>query len=833
MKRLLLALCFLFVVNGVNAQDTGLEGWTLFIDPGHSQRENMGVEGFSEAESNLRIGLQLRDILEEESDIEAVHISRTNDSEVVGLSQRSAIANQLGVDFFYSIHSDAPSATAHSTLFLYGGWREGGQTVEKTPNGGAAFGEHLDVYLTAALRSGSRDNVADRTFYQGTPFEHANKFPYLSVNRLSTMASLLSEASFHTNPQHNMRQMNAEYQRMQARAAYWSFLLYHGLEIPDQRILAGQIFDHDTGLPVNGAVITVDGREYTTDTYESLFHQYTDNPDRQANGFYYFEDVPAQSTITVSGDIYDDQTIDVDVVGGQFTFQDVTLITNLPPQVATSSPAERPGDFRVIDPIMIEFSRRMDRTTTEAAISIEPSLGELSYRWANNNMQLTIMSEEPLEADTDYTLVIAETAEGEFGEALDGDGDGQPGGIYEVEFTTGPPDVVPPRLVAGYPSPRARNIIQHPILSFTFDERVDHESVEDRLSLFIDGASDPIAGTWSVEDVREQSVVHFYPDEELLPETGYVARIDSGITDLFGNAIENGVDVPFTTGSADFDETNVDNFDANITGNWWDPAASGSTIGIIGEETERFGETEIVNRTSGSSQSLGLRYSWDPDATGGMIRVHRPIGVAASAPRLREGDVLRVWVFGDGSNNEIRFSLRDDRSGSAPVGAGPWIKVDWFGWRFITWSPSEDGISVWAGDGAFGAPYVLESLQLRSVEGGASSGIIYYDDLHFATQTSVSAPIAGVPDEFSLEQNYPNPFNPSTTIPYTTASSGPVTIHIYNALGARVGTLVDADNVSAGRHEITWNASSMPSGVYFVRMQAGDQTFTQKLVLLK
>ena len=832
MNRLLLVLCFLFVANGASAQVTGLDDWTLFIDPGHSQRENMGVEGFSEAESSLRIGLQLREIFLTETDIDTVYISRTNDQQLVDLSQRPALANQLGVDFYYSIHSDAPSATAHATLFLHGGWRQNGETVEKTPNGGKLYGDLLDHQLTTALRSDSRGNYADRTFYQGTPFEHANKFPYLAVNRLSSMASLLSEGSFHTNPQHNMRQMNAEYQRMQARAAYWAFLEYHGIEIPDQRILAGQIFDHDTGRPVNGAVITVDGREYTTDTFESLFHKYTNDPDRQANGFYYFEDVPSLSAVTVSGENYISQTIDVEVAGGEFTFQDFTIVTSLPPQVASSSPADQPEDYRVIDPIVIEFSRRMDRATTEAAISIEPEVEDFTFRWSNGDRQLTITPAEPLEAETEYTLTVAGTAEGEFGDLLDGDGDGEAGGDYEVQFTTSIADVVAPRLIAGYPNPRGRNIDLHPILSFTYDERVDHATVEGKLTLTLSGSSDPIAGSVSVEDVGEQSVIHFYPEEELQPETGYALNIAAGIADIFGNAIENPFNVAFTTGSTSYVTRTVDNFDSNLTSTWWEPAASGSTVGIVPEETGRFGESEIVNRLSGSTESLGIRYAWDPEAASSLIRVHL-IGAGPRSVLLQEDDLFRVYVFGDGSGNEIRFSVRDARSGSAPVGAGPWIPVDWIGWRLVSWSPAADGISVWAGEGAFGPPYFMESFQIRSVDGAATSGTIYFDDLHYARSTTVSAPVAGVPDEFSLEQNYPNPFNPSTTIPFTMAKPGPVSIHIYNALGARVGTLVDSDNVAAGRHEVTWDASMMPSGVYFVRMQADSKVFSQKIVLLK
>ena len=73
-----LIITFLSVI--IRAQVTGLEGWDLFIDPGHSQDENMGINGYSEAREVLKVGLHLKDILENQSDIDTVYISRTNDN---------------------------------------------------------------------------------------------------------------------------------------------------------------------------------------------------------------------------------------------------------------------------------------------------------------------------------------------------------------------------------------------------------------------------------------------------------------------------------------------------------------------------------------------------------------------------------------------------------------------------------------------------------------------------------------------------------------------------------------------------------------------------------
>ena len=57
-------LLYFFLILGIhNAQVTGLNGWDLFIDPGHSQDENMGINGYSEAKEVLQVGLELMDTL--------------------------------------------------------------------------------------------------------------------------------------------------------------------------------------------------------------------------------------------------------------------------------------------------------------------------------------------------------------------------------------------------------------------------------------------------------------------------------------------------------------------------------------------------------------------------------------------------------------------------------------------------------------------------------------------------------------------------------------------------------------------------------------------------
>ena len=89
-----------------------------------------------------------------------------------------------------------------------------------------------------------------------------------------------------------------------------------------------------------------------------------------------------------------------------------------------------------------------------------------------------------------------------------------------------------------------------------------------------------------------------------------------------------------------------------------------------------------------------------------------------------------------------------------------------------------------------------------------------------------------IPQSFHLFQNYPNPFNPSTTIKYDLPNEGFVSLKIYNILGKEVKTLV-SENESAGTYNISFNASDLPSGIYFYRLSSGNFAQVKKLLLLK
>lgn len=88
------------------------------------------------------------------------------------------------------------------------------------------------------------------------------------------------------------------------------------------------------------------------------------------------------------------------------------------------------------------------------------------------------------------------------------------------------------------------------------------------------------------------------------------------------------------------------------------------------------------------------------------------------------------------------------------------------------------------------------------------------------------------PESIELKQNYPNPFNPTTTVGFYLPATTDVRIGVYNVVGQRVGQLVD-ERMGAGDHTVIWNAVDMPSGVYFIQMEAMNTVLTRKITLIK
>ncbi|MFT5142008.1 MAG: Zn-dependent metalloprotease [Rhodothermales bacterium] len=117
-------------------------------------------------------------------------------------------------------------------------------------------------------------------------------------------------------------------------------------------------------------------------------------------------------------------------------------------------------------------------------------------------------------------------------------------------------------------------------------------------------------------------------------------------------------------------------------------------------------------------------------------------------------------------------------------------------------------------------------------EGWQFAGPVY-NPRWFARAGATASEDEGVlPTRVALDQAYPNPFNPTTTIRFELPLAGQVTVEVVDVLGRSVAVLKHG-HVQAGAHEVSWRADSMPSGLYFVRLQAGAEQLVRSVVLAK
>lgn len=775
--------------------------------------------------------------LVEETDIDTVYITRTNDEEYVTLSQRTDYANAIGAAWFHSIHSDAGPPNHNSTLLLWGELYNG---TPDPPVGGEAMSDVMTDILTMGMRTTSRGSWGDCSFYSWSNWCQQTGGPYLWVNRMTNMPSELSEAGFHTNPKQNQLNMNSEWKKLEAKTFYWSFLKYHDIDRSFVGICTGIISDVESNVPINGAMVTLNEQSYTTDSFESLFHNYTGDPDLLHNGFYYFDNLPDDTLqLMLTADNYYTETLQVAIMDTFFTFKDVQLISKTPPAIVNTIPAEGDTNTPAWNPIIIEFSRPMAETSVETTLVTVPETGG-TFTWSDDSKRL-IYNADTLQFETNYILTIAGDAQDQYGHFLDGNGDGNGGDDFTLSFQTGPPDMSPPELLSIYPSINAQNVERNPIINMIYNEEIDPTSISD--SLFkLEQYSDftEVPGILEHYVVNEQSVLCYFPADQLFTDEVYVSRISPGFRDLFGNENIQWKAFPFVTTENTLEITTIDDYESGVTTNWWAPQMSGSTTGIITDSTGRSVNSDIVNLLTGSTQSLQVDYGWDTNVETWLIRVY----LSGGAPRdiwFDSSYKLQVYIFGDGSGNKFRFCVDDKVPNAAAANheVSPWYTIDWIGWKLISWDMTNDGTGTWIGDGNLDGTLRFDSIQLSYNPGNPAFGTFYFEDLQLAKiiPVSVAEESTFLPDEFALYPNYPNPFNPNTTIRYDLPRQCKVHLVVYDLLGKNVRTLINKTQTS-GRKLVRWNGrddsgNPIASGVYLYQISADDFIQTKRMILVR
>jgi hypothetical protein len=237
-----------------------------------------------------------------------------------------------------------------------------------------------------------------------------------------------------------------------------------------------------------------------------------------------------------------------------------------------------------------------------------------------------------------------------------------------------------------------------------------------------------------------------------------------------------------------------------------DLSADGNTLIVGGRLADTAGAAWIFRRISNVWSQQGGRL------VGLDASMSAEIGVSVSL----SGDGNVALVGGDNDNSYAGAAWVFECSGG--VWTEPWDKLvgrnaDGSAHQGIAVALSGDASTAMVG-GSFDA-------------GGAGGAWMFK-----RIGTDVPELHPSVPSALVLEQNYPNPFNPSTTIRYALPGAADVELTVLNLLGQTVARLVDKRQ-GAGYHELTFDGSSLASGVYLCRLLAGGNAETRKLILLK
>jgi len=332
----------------------------------------------------------------------------------------------------------------------------------------------------------------------------------------------------------------------------------------------------------------------------------------------------------------------------------------------------------------------------------------------------------------------------------------------------------------------------------------------------------------------------------------------------------------------------VDSYGATL---WADNGLQGIYVSGAGLSPQLIGEGGgaivcWVDRRTGNSDWNIYAQKISAEGQNQWISDGVPVCVKTSnqnTPQLasdQSGGAIITWnELGTGIPDPNIYAQRINAAGSAQwdsTGVGvctaaggqglPQITADGNGGAVITWQDSRpsvtqdiyaqridaNGAPIWTNNGVAVSTATFVQSHPIVLNDGVGGMIIAWPDYRndlggqrndiFAQRVDNSGSLGGVTDvvergqlqpaTLTLAQNYPNPFNPSTTIRYALPTKSTVRLSVFNTLGQQVAHLVEGEQ-AAGYHEVQFDASVLPSGVYFYRLTAGSFVETRKLNSLK
>ncbi|MEA3287837.1 MAG: class II glutamine amidotransferase [Candidatus Marinimicrobia bacterium] len=246
--------------------------------------------------------------------------------------------------------------------------------------------------------------------------------------------------------------------------------------------------------------------------------------------------------------------------------------------------------------------------------------------------------------------------------------------------------------------------------------------------------------------------------------------------------------------------------------------------------TFKYGEMYILTLSTGASIEMIYESGYGTPGGGGVVLKNSSFEVQ----ELDDYTAFSVDAIEDPETvTEIGIFLGDDCIGAQPVIEFPVYMQAYNGDQSldeISFQVVRDGgLAKGSGNSetdnaprqTFREHFTLSSLEREITDGGF---VVYHANLEKSSEPMITTT--------ALLACYPNPFNPITTLRYELAKNSPVSVVVYNMQGRVVDNLYYGKQ-SRGQHELTWNASTLESGLYFVVFKTGCYQSTQKMMLIK
>ncbi|QQS34907.1 MAG: discoidin domain-containing protein [Ignavibacteriales bacterium] len=250
---------------------------------------------------------------------------------------------------------------------------------------------------------------------------------------------------------------------------------------------------------------------------------------------------------------------------------------------------------------------------------------------------------------------------------------------------------------------------------------------------------------------------------------------------------------------------------SSIDGNSWSPILNNIfsveeewTVVQFAQTTARYLRIIFNGNNQNTWANLWEGEMWGPD---GVF----PVELSSFTAQLLHNKVQLDWSTSTETNN---YGFEIQRKNSVDENSD-WVKIG-----FVEGAGNSNSLKVYS-----------------FVDNTLLPGTSYYrlkqvdTDGKFSYTEEIEI-VNDIPLSFELNQNYPNPFNPSTIIKFSLPQDIVVKLSVYNILGELVQTLVD-QQMKAGYHEITFNASGLSSGHYFYRIETDQYVEIKKMVLIK